>query len=96
VLEAKRAGVPSVVTKSGAVPEILRHGVDGWICRDFSAEAIAEGLLYFLSDPARARQAGAAARAAERDFSHDRFSREWNEVFSLPAEVTSAAAARPI
>jgi glycosyltransferase involved in cell wall biosynthesis len=96
VLEAKRAGLPSVVTTSGAVPEIVSHSVNGWICRDFTAEAIAEGLSYFLTDPDRARRAGDAARASEQEFSHDRFARGWAEVFSAaPAVEPSAAPVQP-
>src|SRR5262249_26281536 len=72
-LEAKRAGLPSVVTSSGALPEMVRHTIDGWICRDETAEAIAEGLEYFLSDPDRARRAGEAARASERVYNRSRF-----------------------
>jgi glycosyltransferase involved in cell wall biosynthesis len=92
VLEAKRAGLPSVVTTSGAVPEIVRHSVDGWICRDFTADAIAEGLSYFLTDPERARRAGAAARDSEHEFSHERFARGWAEVFCASADVEPSAA----
>ena len=81
-LEAKRAGLPSVVTRSGALPEMVRHTVDGWICPEVTPEAIAEGLVYFLSDPARARRAGDEASASGRLYGRDRFSTEWAEVFS--------------
>lgn len=61
VLEAKSAGIPSVVTPSGALPEMIRHGIDGWICCGFGPEAIAEGLAHFLRDPEACRRAGEAA-----------------------------------
>lgn len=81
-LEAKRAGLPSVVTPSGALPEMVRHTVDGWVCPDVTAEALAEGLAHFLSDPDRARRAGEQARASERTYSRDRFASEWADIFS--------------
>jgi glycosyltransferase involved in cell wall biosynthesis len=81
-LEAKRAGLPSVVTHSGALPEMVRHSVDGWICPDVTPAAIAEGLAYFLSDADRARSAGEQARASERLYNRDRFAAEWADVFS--------------
>ena len=81
-LEAKRAGLPSVVTRSGALPEMVRHTVDGWVCPDVTAEAIAEGLAHFLSDPDRARSAGEQARASERLYNRDRFAAEWADIFS--------------
>lgn len=86
-LEAKRAGLASVVTRSGALPEMVRHGVDGWVCSDMTAEALAEGLGYFLSDPERARQAGIEARASERLYNRSRFASEWAEVFSADASL---------
>ncbi len=86
-LEAKRAGLPSVVTRSGALPEMVRHGVDGWICPDVTPAAIAEGLIYFLSDPARARRAGDEARASERLYTRDRFASAWAAVFSAEERV---------
>jgi glycosyltransferase involved in cell wall biosynthesis len=97
VLEAKRAGIPSVVTSGGAMPELVRHRADGWICRDFTAEAIAEGLAYFLADPERAQRAGEAAAASERTFNRDRFAELWSQVFSEPTRLSpSAASVRPV
>jgi len=32
IVEAKEAGVPSVVCPSGALAEVVSHGVDGWVC----------------------------------------------------------------
>jgi glycosyltransferase involved in cell wall biosynthesis len=63
VLEAKAAGIPSVVTPSGALPEMIRHRVDGWVCRGFGPEAIAEGLAHFLVKPETCRLAGLEAAA---------------------------------
>jgi glycosyltransferase involved in cell wall biosynthesis len=81
-LEAKRAGLPSVVTRSGALPEMVRHQIDGWLCGEVTAAALAEGLEYFLSDPERARRAGEQARASERAYSRTRFASEWADVFA--------------
>jgi glycosyltransferase involved in cell wall biosynthesis len=81
-LEAKRAALPSVVTQSGALPEMIRHKVDGWVCPDVTAAAIADGLAYFLSDPDRARAAGEEAHASERTYNRDRFAAEWADTFS--------------
>ena len=89
-LEAKRAGLPSVVTRSGALPEMVRHAVDGWVCPDVTPAAIAEGLVYFLSDPARARRAGDEALASERVYNRDRFAAAWAEVFSAEQDVRAS------
>jgi glycosyltransferase involved in cell wall biosynthesis len=89
-LEAKHAGLPSVVTRSGALPEMVRHTVDGWVCGEVSAAAIAEGLEYFLSDPERARRAGEEARAWERAFSPSRFASEWGDVFASRTDLVAS------
>jgi len=86
-LEAKRAGLPSVVTQSGALPEMVRHTVDGWVCRESTAAAIAEGLEYFLADPERGRRAGAEARASELAYNRGRFASEWAEIFSVTVSL---------
>jgi glycosyltransferase involved in cell wall biosynthesis len=90
-LEAKRAGLPSVVTCSGALPEMVRHGVDGWLCPSTTVEAIAEGLEYFLTDPERARLAGEAARTSQLVFGRTRFRSDWAEMFSLHTNLGRSA-----
>jgi glycosyltransferase involved in cell wall biosynthesis len=88
VLQAKVAGIPSVVTPSGALPEMVRHRVDGWVCDGFGPEAIAEGLAYFLQDPSACRQAGAEA-AAWRDpaYLRETVARQWQSL--LCGQATS-------
>jgi type III pantothenate kinase len=80
VIEAKQAGIPSVVMPSGALTELIAHGEDGWVCREETPEALAEGLEYFL-DADRLSHAMAAARASASAFSRDRFARAWGAVF---------------
>ena len=82
VLEAKVSGVPSVVTPSGDLPELVAHRQDGWVCPETTAEAIAEGLAYFLTDPDRLARAGAAALASADRYSGDRFASAWTRVFT--------------
>jgi glycosyltransferase involved in cell wall biosynthesis len=82
-VEAKAAGVPSVVAPSGALPEAIVHGEDGWVCADDSAEALAEGLEFFLSNPQRAADAGARALASSVQFSRERRIGEWLDAFDM-------------
>jgi glycosyltransferase involved in cell wall biosynthesis len=80
-VEAKEAGTPSVVCPTGALPELIEHGVDGWICSEASPAAIAEGIEYLLKDPDRLERAGRAARRSARRFSPDDFAARWRTVF---------------
>ena len=90
-LEAKRSGLPSVVTMSGALPEMVTHLVDGWICPEVTPEALAEGLSYFIADEERARRAGEHARNRERQYSHERFASAWAAVFDAEPSLDTAA-----
>jgi glycosyltransferase involved in cell wall biosynthesis len=82
VLEAKREGTPSVVFPSGGLPEMVRHQVDGYICREKSVDALVEGLRWMLADPARLHCMGEAAREdSEARFGRQRFARAWADVY---------------
>ena len=86
-LEAKQAGVPSVVFASGAFPEVVTHKVDGWVCAEVSAAALAEGLKYFLTDRERLDAASAAARRSLERFDVPRFNESWWSVFAAAAAL---------
>ena len=82
VLEAKREGTPSVVFPSGGLAEMVRHKVDGYICREKSVEALVEGLRWMLDDPDRLRNMGEAAREdSEARFGRERFACAWADVY---------------
>ena len=82
VLEAKVSGLPSVVTTSGDLPELVAHRHDGWICTDTTAEALAAGIEYFLGGPDVLARAGRAALASADRYSEDRFVAAWSAVFT--------------
>ena len=86
-LEAKAAGLPSVVTPFGALPEVITHLEDGYVCRDGSAEAIAEGLEFFLANAAARNAAGAAARQSLDRFSRERFHQNYWDAFTISPAV---------
>jgi glycosyltransferase involved in cell wall biosynthesis len=81
VVEAKLAGLPGIVCPTGALPELIEHGEDGWVASEVSAAALAEGLEYFLKDPARLERARLAARRSAEQFGRDRFAEAWRAVF---------------
>jgi glycosyltransferase involved in cell wall biosynthesis len=92
-IEAKQAGTPSVVFPTGALPELIEHGRDGWVCAAATAEALAEGIEFFLADPGRREEAGRRAEASLARFGRDRFARAWWAVFRGPgADLASVPA----
>lgn len=82
VLEAKQAGVPSVVFPTGGLPETITHGVDGFLCREHTVEALMEGIDFYINDAKRRQNAGDAARKSLNErFGRERFVKQWIEVF---------------
>ncbi|HEV8319441.1 MAG TPA: glycosyltransferase family 4 protein [Vicinamibacterales bacterium] len=94
MLEAKRAGTPSVVFQTGSLPEVITHRDDGWICRDATVDALVEGLEYFLADDDRLQHASSRARASAGAFCREPFAAAWAEEFGVVvAPATSHARA---
>jgi glycosyltransferase involved in cell wall biosynthesis len=63
VSEAKAAGVPVLSTRVGAIPELVRDGVDGWLVAPEEYEPFAARLEAVLADRQQIREFGARARA---------------------------------
>lgn len=93
VMEAKQAGVPAVVFPSGGLPEVVEHGADGLVCADRTAEALAEALETYLSDPATARRHGQAARQSLERLQVGAFAERWTGIYRdlLPRLAAGAA-----
>ncbi len=77
VLEAKNAATPTVAPEFGPFEELIEDRVNGWLCGDLNAQALAEGILYFLSDATVARKAGEAAKSSAAQFDRDTFEKRW-------------------
>jgi len=70
-LEAMACGVPVVATAVGGVPELVPHGVAGFLAPLGDVDAMADGVVELLSDPDRWKAASAAAREVAARFSAD-------------------------
>jgi glycosyltransferase involved in cell wall biosynthesis len=65
VEEAMCAGLPAIATTAaGEIRERVAEGVTGFIVEPRDSSGLAERMLLFLADPARARVMGSAARRA--------------------------------
>ncbi len=62
VLEAMATGLPVVATPVGGTPEIISHGVQGYLVPVADAAALAEALLKLLRDPAAGAEMGRRGR----------------------------------
>jgi glycosyltransferase involved in cell wall biosynthesis len=81
VLEAKCSGRPSVVFPSGALPEIVTHGVDGYVCEAATVDALKTACLYYIENPERARRHGIEAKRSLERLGVDSFAQRWRAVY---------------
>ena len=91
VLEAKREGTPSAVFPSGGLVEMVRHKIDGYVCRDKTADALAEAVRWLLADEIRLRRLRAAARDDfDARFGEARFRHAWADIYRLASTGEAA------
>jgi len=57
-LEAMASGLPIVAARGGALPELVKDGVNGYLFEPQDARAAADGLIGILKDSALARKMG--------------------------------------
>jgi glycosyltransferase involved in cell wall biosynthesis len=67
VLEAMVQGLPVVGPREGAIPTLIRDGVDGRLVPPRDAAALAAAVLEFAGSPELRRTMGAAARSGVRE-----------------------------
>jgi len=82
VMEAKREGTPSVVFPSGGLPEMIEHEVDGFVCRETTAAALAQGMAWVLTRSGPAGEMRTVVRQSfETRFGQERFLRAWVQLY---------------
>jgi glycosyltransferase involved in cell wall biosynthesis len=82
LLEAGAAGVPTVATAVGGIPEVIDDGQSGWLVPAGDAAALAGRIIALLDDDAQRQAMGQAARdRVRRDFSFAAMSRQYHELF---------------
>lgn len=64
LIEAMAAGCACVASRVGPIPEVVRHGIDGWLVPPGDSESLARGVCELLADPARRGALGQAAKAS--------------------------------
>lgn len=71
-LQALATGLPCVVTKAGALPEIVTHGVNGYLVQPGDPLAVSQAALKILSHPTRAHRFGLSSLEVGRAHSESR------------------------
>ena len=82
LVEAMAAGKPVVAVRIGAVPEIIRDGVDGFLTKPEDIRALAQNVAKVLNDRILAQGLARQARARIRErFSVERTALEVESVY---------------
>jgi glycosyltransferase involved in cell wall biosynthesis len=89
ILEGFAAGVPVVAFASGGIPEIVEHGVTGFLVEERSPKALAFAIRDVIREPHRLREAAENARAKARgEFSLERYRAETIETIEAAVAVS--------
>ena len=85
VFEAKLAQRPSIVFPSGGLPELITHGIEGYVCSGKTSAELLTALEYYhgLPDWGQAQGHAAFASLERMGITRDRFLTEWLEVYEL-------------
>jgi glycosyltransferase involved in cell wall biosynthesis len=67
IVEAMAMQRPVIACNTGGVPEIITHGVDGWLVEERSTAAVANAISTLLNDGALCRQLGERGRQTVLD-----------------------------
>ncbi|TFW36318.1 glycosyltransferase [Massilia horti] len=84
--EAHACGCPVVAFNCTGLPDVVEHGVTGYLAEPYRPEDLARGIAWVLEDRRRAQALGAAAR--------ERAERLWSAASVIPAYLDAYAAAR--
>ncbi|MBI3949806.1 MAG: glycosyltransferase family 4 protein [Acidobacteria bacterium] len=70
LIEAMACGKPVIAANAGGVPEIVQHGINGFLTTPGDADQLAEAIFQLLNDESARRRLGAAGRQrVEQHFS---------------------------
>jgi glycosyltransferase involved in cell wall biosynthesis len=81
ILEAMAVGTPVIASNVAGNPEMIEHGVTGWLFDPERPEGLAGALREVFDDPGRAQSLAETARQKYHDvFSRHRYLGRWQEV----------------
>jgi glycosyltransferase involved in cell wall biosynthesis len=83
ITEAMSQGTPVITTDRTAGPDLISHGVDGWLVEAASSNAIIEVLLSVIEKPELLEQIGLAAKKKAKTRPWSVYSQEMADSLSM-------------
>lgn len=96
VVEAKTAGIPSIIFPSGGMTELVRDGIDGRITVDHSVDALAEAMMVYGEHPEHAVDQGRRAAESILRLGLDDFGDRWLDVYRNCVQMLGIDDARQV
>ncbi|MFK7736939.1 MAG: glycosyltransferase family 4 protein [Pirellulaceae bacterium] len=82
-IEAYAYRKPVIATRTGGIPDTIRHGETGYLVEEKDPHALAEAILDLINDPFKARKFGwAGLRFARAAFSWDQITRDLEALYA--------------
>ena len=79
IVEAKRAGIPSIVFPRGGMPELVNHQENGWVCETADSDSLCKALVECAQAPLN--EWGKNAWQHQKEvFSQKRFKEDWRQL----------------
>ncbi|MFJ6207220.1 N-acetyl-alpha-D-glucosaminyl L-malate synthase BshA [Lysinibacillus sp. NPDC092081] len=91
LLEAMACGVPCIGSAVGGIPEVIEHGVDGYIVELGDTDAVAEYAVNLLNDEEKLQHfREAAIRAVDEKFHSSKIVEQYEKLYEKVAERNHA------
>jgi glycosyltransferase involved in cell wall biosynthesis len=67
LVEAKSYNTPSIIFKSGGMPELIQHKHNGYVCEDSTSSNLKKGMKYYMDKPGLTEEHGNNAFASVKE-----------------------------
>jgi glycosyltransferase involved in cell wall biosynthesis len=98
LIEAMSSGCACVASRVGPIPEVIRHGVDGWLVPPADARTLADAVCLLLNDEGRRKRLKeAAVESVRAQFHPETAARKLESIYeSVLASPTDKSAQFPL
>jgi|SRR5688572_20062086 len=87
LLEAMAAGLPSITTNVGGIPDVFSHGSEGSMIRPGDTAALTAAMAHFITDESARLSAGRRAQERARSFDVHAYARRLADIYQRIAPV---------